>query len=158
MDFMGQSELFNASEYDFTNNYNKRDDPYFEERVQHEIHRMTGLLRFTPDESGVYIAYCAPDYFILPELAEHFTARFGDTPWKIIDEKRGLCLSRQSGEKVKLERTNDCAEKIPDNWEELWRHYHKTINNESRKNIALQRQFMPERYWKYLPELGGERK
>jgi probable DNA metabolism protein len=39
-------------------------------------------------------------------------------------------------------------------WEKLWQHYHKTINNESRNNPNLQRQFMPKRYWKYLTELG----
>jgi probable DNA metabolism protein len=40
-----------------------------------------------------------------------------------------------------------------DEWEELWRHYHRTINNESRKNLHLQRKLMPKRYWKYLPEM-----
>jgi len=128
-------------------------------KVTHEIHRLTGLLRFSPDSDGVYTARCAPDNFILPALADHFTLRFGETPWAIIDEKRGLCLRKSSGsEAVLLSYSSDlpeaAAEKTrTDPWEDLWRLYHKSINNESRKNLQLQRQFMPERYHKYLTEL-----
>jgi len=136
-----------------------------EYKFQHEIHRMMGLLRFTPDENGEFTARCGPDYYILPNLAEYFSARFGDTPWSIIDEKRGLILRRVPGEDAKITSIyvnspecknengtdNKPAEKS-DEWEDLWKHYHKTINNEDRSNPGLQRQFMPKRYWKYLPE------
>ncbi|MCL2374608.1 MAG: DUF4130 domain-containing protein, partial [Treponema sp.] len=40
-------------------------------KVQTEIHRLTGFLRFSPDARGAYVATCEPDYFILPALAEH---------------------------------------------------------------------------------------
>ena len=129
-----------------------------EYKVQHEIHRMMGFLRFTPNEDGEFIAKCAPDHNILPALAEYFTARFGETPWSIIDEKRGLCLRRLPGEQAKMTIIEDkpaanSAEQSTDEWEELWKHYHKTINNEDRDNPKLQRQFLPKRYWKYLPEV-----
>jgi probable DNA metabolism protein len=134
-------------------------------KVQFEIHRMYGILRFFPGSEGEYIARCSPDFLILPGLGGYFTVRFGDTPWVIIDEKRGLILSRL--------RSNSDEEGLPrkteiqildgpplektgyktDEWEDLWRHYHKTINNESRNNPDLQRQLMPKRYWKYLPEV-----
>jgi probable DNA metabolism protein len=128
-------------------------------RVTYEIHRLTGLLRFCPESDGVYTARCAPDNFILPALAEHFTLRFGETPWAIIDEKRGLCLRKANGSEAVLvpsytALTEAATEKAKaDPWEDLWRLYHKSINNESRKNPKLQRQFMPERYQKYITEL-----
>ena len=124
-------------------------------KVQNEIHKMIGLLRFFP-ENDVYISKCAPDHFILPALGEYFSARFGETAWIIIDEKRSLCLNRQYVQDAKILFYEECplaANRTGDEWEELWRHYHKTINNESRKNLSLQRQFMPKRYWKYLNEL-----
>ena len=140
-------------------------------KVQHEIHRMEGLLRFSPGPDGIYTARCEPDHFILPAMAEHFTLRFGDTPWAIIDEKRGLRLFRQAGGEVQLMPASPSAALLPegnsgpdgtcrkstaatkgDPWEELWRLYHRSINNESRKNPGLQRQFLPERYQKYLVE------
>jgi len=128
-------------------------------KVTVEIHRLTGLLRFSPDADGVYIARCSPDYFILPALAEHFTLRFGETPWAIIDEKRSLCLQGGNGAPTKLIPPPQsgppaaAAGKEADSWEELWRLYHRSVNNETRKNPRLQRQFMPERYHKYLPEM-----
>ena len=126
-------------------------------KVWHEINRLTGLLRFQPNEEGVYIAKCEPDHFVLPAFGPHFKERFGDTPWAIIDEKRCLSLLCLEGaEPVMsgltvlncpvLERPSDGK------WEDLWRQYHKTINNESRYNPDLQKSFMPARYWKYLPE------
>ena len=119
---------------------------------------MTGLLRFSPDKKGGYTARFSPDHFILPSLGEYFTERFGETDWAIIDEKRGLCLSRFKEKQASVtaylpDRLFTTGLKSDDDWEELWRHYHKTINNESRKNTCLQRQFMPKRYWKYLPEM-----
>ena len=131
-----------------------RSDPDTEMKIQHEIHRMMGLLRFTPNENGEFIARCGPDYYILPELGVYFTARFGETPWSIIDEKRGLCLRRIPGGEAKIQKYKEApAHNHGDEWEELWKHYHKTINNETRDNPKLQRQFMPKRYWKYLPEI-----
>jgi len=125
-------------------------------KVQYEIHRMMGLLRFSPDKTGMYTAVFTPDYFILAALKQYFTDRFGDTAWAVIDKKRALRLYRLPGECAKLVKQDEInfgntAE--GGGWEDLWRHYHKTINNESRKNLSLQRQFMPVRYWKYLPEM-----
>lgn len=155
-----------------------------EYRIQREIHRMMELLRFSPNKEGVFIARCAPKYDVLPFLKEYFTARFGETAWTIIDEKRRITLSRRCGEEAVISELpteedaffgelsacgsaygevcgDTCGEagstgsdsENSDEWEELWKHYHKTINNESRKNPGLQRQLMPKRYWKYLPEV-----
>jgi len=130
-------------------------------KVWHEIHRLMGLLRFCPDEKGVYTALCEPDHFVLPALGPHFTERFGETPWTIIDNKRRLCLVRATGLECASGETllfstdveNSFSSVKAGEWENLWKHYHKTINNESRYNPALQKRFMPERYRKYLTEL-----
>jgi hypothetical protein len=131
-------------------------------KVQHEVHRMMGLLRFTPDIDGEFTAKCEPDHFILPCLGEYFTSRFGDASWAIIDEKRRLCLRRSFGKPAKIYVLKEIAAEDSavlsgrvqeDEWETLWKHYHRTINNEDRDNPDLQRQFMPKRYWKYLPEM-----
>ena len=131
-------------------------------KVWHEIHRLLGLLRFSTDENGMYIARCEPDHFVLPAFGPHFRERFGETSWVIIDEKRRLCLRRVAQAPFELlPHTASLSTSAADvrnrgkteEWEKIWRHYHRTINNESRNNPRLQRQFMPERYWKYLPEL-----
>jgi probable DNA metabolism protein len=125
------------------------------EKVHLEIHRMMGLLRFSPNEGGIYVAKCAPDTLVIPALGEYFTARFGETGWAVFDEKRGISLRRLPGEQAKILVQDEtfAVDGGGDEWEDLWRHYHKTVNNESRKNPGLQRQLMPKRYWKYLPEM-----
>jgi probable DNA metabolism protein len=125
-------------------------------KVSHEIHRLMGLLRFSPNEDGIYIAHCEPDHFVLPALGPHFKERFGEIPWAIIDEKRRICMRcvSHSLEFCNIDKNPAFLNNPPDSeWENLWRHYHKTINNESRNNPDLQRRFMPKRYWKYLNEL-----
>jgi probable DNA metabolism protein len=155
-------------------------------KAVHEIDRLMGLLRFNPDPQGTYVARCAPDGFVVPALAGHFTLRFGGDPWVIIDEKRGILLMREAGREARLlpaaalsprpglgfqahdpvvpdpvdpdPRDQDPWDQDPrdqDPWEKLWVCYHKAVNNEARKNPGLQRRFMPERYWQYLPELSA---
>jgi len=143
----------------------KKETPVYnssEESVRREAHRIMELLRFTPNADGEFVARCAPDNYVLPALKAYFMARFHDIPWAIIDEKRGMCLRRKQGESAEIIEWNEDPELVPeqvsikktetDEWEELWKHYHKTINNEDRHNPKLQRQLMPQRYWKYLPE------
>jgi probable DNA metabolism protein len=93
-------------------------------------------------------------------LAGHFSIRFGESPWAIIDERRGLALVKGPGAGARLIPLEEAlpGAVVPgrgesgDPWEELWRSYHRIIANESRVNPRLQNQFMPRRYWKYLPE------
>jgi probable DNA metabolism protein len=128
-------------------------------RAGREIDRLKGLLRFTRNREGAFIARCAPDYDILPAFAEHFTARFGETLWAIVDEKRGKVLLRQKGQAARIARFDPnhpwFADK-GDPWEDLWKNYHRAVNNECRNNPGLQKQFMPARYHKYLPEMDSD--
>jgi probable DNA metabolism protein len=141
-------------------------------KVLREFDRLRGLLRFSPEQgpetmhSGEagnpkvrYTARCAPDHFVLPLLADHFFLRFGTTSWAVIDEKRNLVLSGEQGKEPVLRQLTPKEQKSRanpeqgDEWEGLWKNYHRSINNEDRSNPELQKQFMPRRYWKYLPEM-----
>jgi probable DNA metabolism protein len=123
-------------------------------KVTHEIDRLRGFLRFKSDARGRYTARCAPDYGILPALAPHFSRRFGDTPWAVIDDRRGLVLVREEQEPRILAAGGLFGEDAGrgDPWEELWRSYHRTVSIGSRKNPQLQRRFIPLRYRGYLSE------
>jgi probable DNA metabolism protein len=37
-------------------------------------------------------------------------------------------------------------------WQDIWRTYIKKIAITERKNLVVQRNFMPKRFWKYLTE------
>ncbi|MDR0585853.1 MAG: TIGR03915 family putative DNA repair protein [Treponema sp.] len=128
-----------------------------------EFDRLRGLLRFKPEDGGRYTARCSPDHFVLPLLADHFTARFGGVPWAVIDEKRRLILRGGGKDRTEIvagtiTETGESRRETSvdlgglDAWETLWRTFHHAANNEDRNNPALQKQFIPERYRKYLTE------
>jgi hypothetical protein len=126
-------------------------------KVAHELDRLRGFLRFSPDGRGRYLARCSPDYFVLPALAPHFGTRFGDTPWIVVDEKRGLALIGEGRGETRLVPAGEefwDPGGNPGTWEELWRRYHRIISIEGRKNPSLQRRFIPLRYRNYLNEFG----
>ena len=143
-------------------------------KVVREFDRLCGILRFNPETAAMndsesiqkqdrrYTARCAPDHFVLPLLADHFWQRFGKQSWAIIDEKRKLVLFSAKGKRPEMRRLNakETAldnkagpEQNKDEWGSLWKHYFRSINNEERANPQLQKQFLPSRYRKYLPEL-----
>jgi probable DNA metabolism protein len=128
-----------------------------------EFDRLRGILRFKPESGGRYTARCSPDHFVLPLLADHFTDRFGDVPWAVIDEKRRLVLRGGGKDRTEIiagiiteadesRRETSADSRGLDVWETLWRAFHHAANNEERNNPALQKQFLPGRYRKYLTE------
>ena len=150
---MKQPDLFN-DEPDISS----QKIPYSSNKVQREIHNLMGLIRFNPGPKGIWLARCAPALAILPLLEDYFNARFGEDPWAIIDEKRDLALIRLKGREalygdVSLFPVLSGENTASDSWEELWQLYHRSVTIESRKNLKLQKQFIPSRYRKYLPEL-----
>jgi probable DNA metabolism protein len=130
-------------------------------KVRRELHRLLGLLRFAPDAAGVYTAFCEPDHYILDLLVPAFRRRFGAGPFCIVDLRRGVSISVQGGQLIRraLDESGDSppsrTAESGDPSVELWRTYYRATENPSRSNPRLRLQFMPRRYWKYLPEVGG---
>ncbi|NLW02527.1 MAG: DNA metabolism protein [Clostridiaceae bacterium] len=122
-------------------------------RVSKEVHLFLGILRFKKLKNGVFYACYEPDNNITQLITEHFASRLSDQAWIIHDRKRDV-FALHNGEEVVFTTGlsgivhEDCEEE----YEELWRRYFTTIAIESRKNLKLQRSFMPRRYWKHLTE------
>jgi probable DNA metabolism protein len=125
-------------------------------RVSNEIHRFTGLLRFRELADGTLYAPFEPDHNIAAALAPHFARRLRNVRWMIHDRRRGLGVFWDGREFVPavLAREGEDPEvsEREDFFQECWRNYHRCIAVEDRRNPALQRQFMPVRYWRYLTE------
>lgn len=130
-------------------------------KVRRELHRLLGLLRFSPDTAGVYTAFCEPDHDILDLLAPAFRRRFGTAPFCIVDRRRGVSIAVQGGRMVRktLDESGAPPRRSAESGDpsvELWRTYYRATENPSRSNPRLRLQFMPRRYWKYLPEVDGQ--
>ncbi len=126
------------------------------QKVGLEKHRMLGLLRFQLVQTNTYYAAIEPDSNIVELIAPHFATRMANQDWVIHDIKRNLAAIYNQKEWVStpltlqesLELTRE--EKY---YQKLWQQYYAKIAVTSRINPRLQRQCMPQRYWKHLVEI-----
>ncbi len=127
-------------------------------RVSGEAHRYLQFTRFVKasgqeGEPPIYVADIEPLYDILVLIAEHFTKRFADQRFLIRDRARSEALVWDT-QRWQIIELPEYARGIPadSEFETLWRDYFKTIAIPWRVNKKLQRQFIPERYRRYLTE------
>ena len=136
------------------------------QKVCREAQRIHMFTRFQKTVEGSYYASYAPMYDVLPLCIPHFRDRFADQSWIIYDLKRNYgflydlkTVSRVIFDDLKVNTQNGQLhtslladdEKL---FQSLWRQYFKSICIEERRNDKVHRQFLPKRFWKYLPEKG----
>lgn len=136
------------------------------ERVFFEMDRYIGLIRFRILEDGLQYAPFESKHNIIGYLADHFKSRLPNRRWILHDISRNYALywDTASIQNVDIDKTftNHIRQHgdIPQAhlhqdekyYQDLWKTFHKAIAISNRKNPALQAQFMPKRYWKYLIE------
>jgi probable DNA metabolism protein len=135
-----------------------------ERKVMQEAARILQFVRFQETKDGIFFAPIESAYDVLPFVIRHFKDRFADQQWLIYDLKRdyGFFYDLKKAEEVVLsEKSFSTTDgKVDSNFLEedevayqtLWKDYFNSINIKARKNLKLQRQHMPRRYWKFLPE------
>lgn len=136
------------------------------QKVCKEASRVLQFVRFQKTIEGSYYASHAPQYDVLPLCLPHFQDRFADQVWIVYDLKRNygflydlktvsrvvfdeLKVNPQTGQLHASLLAED--EKL---FQQLWRQYYKSICITERKNPKVHRQFLPRRFWKFLPEKG----
>ncbi|MDB5252635.1 MAG: domain often clustered or fused with uracil-DNA glycosylase [Flaviaesturariibacter sp.] len=135
-------------------------------KVWREQHRMEAFVRFQKTADGLFYAIIEPDHDVLPLIAKHFKNRYADQRWLIYDARRRYGLSHEDGGvsfiEVSFAEGSTSARDVAhvydaseDLYQKLWKQYMTSVNIAARKNLRLQVQHMPRRYWKYMPEIGG---
>ncbi len=136
-------------------------------KVKKEAHRIKMFVRLQKTKDGIYFGGIDPLYDILPLVIEHFRSRYADQQWLIYDLKRnyGAFFNKKTVEEVVLspQSVNLHTGKVQENileeddafYQTLWKSYFKHISIGERRNLRLQRQNMPRRFWKYLTEKQG---
>lgn len=134
------------------------------QKVKKEALRMLQFVRFQRTKDGLYFCGIEPRYDVLPLIIKHYQNRFADQKWLIYDLKRsyGIFYDKSRLEEVVLSKRQfniyngqvkqNLLDEGEDFYHKLWRSYFKHITIEERKNLRLQRQHMPKRFWRYLPE------
>jgi len=134
------------------------------QKVKKEAMRMMQFVRFQRTKDGMYFSGIEPMYDVLPLVIDHFQKRFADQQWLLYDLKRnyGAFYDKTKIEEVVLSnseinrKTGQVSQNVLEEgdavYQTLWKSYFKNINIKERKNLKLQRQHMPRRFWQYLTE------
>ena len=134
------------------------------QKVKKEAMRMMQFVRFQRTKDGFYFSGIEPHYDVIPMVVGHFQKRFADQKWLLYDLKRsyGVLYGKDKMEEVEISNKhfNQLNGQVKENileegeefYQKLWKSYFRHMTIPERKNLRLQRQHMPRRFWKYLPE------
>jgi len=122
-------------------------------KVKAESHNIKGFVRFQKAENDLMVAIIEPTYNVVNLLAEHFTKRFPNMQWMIIDAKRETGIHYDGRDVYEISATAAEVPKINDEFTALWKGYYKFATIKERKNPRLQRRCLPVKYWKHLTEI-----
>lgn len=134
------------------------------QRVMKEAMRMIEFIRFQRTRDDIYFAPISPAYDVLPFILKQFKNRFADQFWLIYDLRRdyGFFYNRQTIEEVILTEksfnafngtlTPGLLQEDEVKYKRMWNDYCQSTTIRERLNLKLQKQHMPKRYWKFLPE------
>ncbi|WP_019673820.1 TIGR03915 family putative DNA repair protein [Psychrobacter lutiphocae] len=136
--------------------------------VGREKHRMEAFVRFEHTQQDVYFARIEPDFNVLPLIGSHFQKRYQDQHWAIYDICRGYGIYYDhslavGNQPAPLQTIVDVDQQVIRNpssfhseqekrYQQFWQGYFANINIKERKNLRLHKQYLPQRYWKYLTE------
>ncbi len=136
--------------------------------VGREKHRMEAFVRFEHTVDDIYFARVEPDFNVLPLIGEHFRQRYQDQHWAIYDIRRGFGIYYDKSQSTPtrpaaLQTITDLDDAVLRNpasihseeeqrYQRFWQGYFTNVNIKERKNPRLHKQYLPQRYWKYLSE------
>ncbi len=120
-------------------------------RVELEVHRFKGFIRFSKAENGIYYAKYFPDSDINTMILPHFVSRFKNMPFILHDLNHDV-LSAYCDGKTKTVRQKVDELTIADEFSKLFKTYYDSVFIKERANERLMRTYMPKRYHKYMPE------
>lgn len=132
-------------------------------KVGRERMHVIQFVRFQKAADDIFFAPVSPIYNALPLTLNYFTDRFADQKWLIYDIKRryGYYYNLKTAEEVTLDDdTHLLSGKLSEElmakdeklFQTMWKSYFQALTIKERLNPKLQRQHMPRRFWKFLPE------
>jgi len=135
-----------------------------QKKVGREAQRVLMFVRFQKTVDNIYYASFDPKYNVIPLTVNHFRNRFADQKWVIFDTRRKfgyyydledvreITIGNQKVDLVSGKVNKDVMHVSEKLFQKLWKSYYDTINIKERKNMKVHMQFLPKRFWKFLPE------
>ena len=126
-----------------------------EKKVNAEVHRLKGLIRFSELGNGVLYSPIDPGHDVVEFLANHFSDRFKNEAFIIHDTGRSKALIAYQEKWYISQFTSDQVGALSEDekdYRKLWKHYFENMAIKERINPRCQKNMMPVRYWKNLTE------
>lgn len=135
-----------------------------QKKVGREAQRVIMFVRFQKTVDDIYYASFDPKYNVIPLTIAHFRNRFANQKWVIFDTRRkyGYYYDLNEVREITIgnQKVNNNSGKVAQDvlhineksFQKLWKSYFDTINIKERKNLKVHMQFLPKRFWKFLPE------
>lgn len=129
-----------------------------ERNVKNESHLFREFLRFHETKEGILIARINPRNQVLSYLAEHFSDRFPEENFVILDDVHFMAVFHEKekdwflGKLTEEELSYIWEMRESEEYEDLWKTFFKTIAIEERVNKKCQRNMCPIRYRDYMVE------
>lgn len=136
------------------------------QKVAKEAEQLRQFIRFQETADGLFFAPISPRYNVLSLIVSHFQSRYANQSWIIYDTHRNIGLyydmhsvtevSFSQEDMLELTKGKLNDEQLSEDealFQEMWKEYFKSTTIKERINLKLQRQHMPQRYWKYLTEM-----
>lgn len=127
-----------------------------EKKINNEKERMLQFVRFSETKDGILYAEITPDHDVLELIGEHFSKRYRNEAFIIMDRNRNKGMFSQNGSwyigKFELKEKPEMAEEEYE-YRKLWKNYFENIAIKERKNTKCQTSHMPRRYQKNLTEI-----
>lgn len=123
-------------------------------KVTGETHRLKGFLRFMESAGGALYAPYSPDNDVTELLMPHFAERLKSERFVIHDLKRKIA-GIYNGHEWIITTAGEAEIYLSEYeraFETLWKKYYKAVNVKERPHEKQMKNYMPVRYWKYLPE------
>lgn len=130
--------------------------------VSNEQHVLLGFVRFAQMKQGILLGSICPKNDVLVLLAPHFSERLSGENWILYDEGRekavlhsadnGWIVVRLDSEQWKEQFSHQTDE---EEFQELWKSFHRSISIKERENPVCQRTHLPVRYRSYMTEFQG---
>jgi len=124
--------------------------------VVQESHKILGLLRFKKISKNLLYAKYSPTHNITSLLCPHFVDRLNNFNFIIHDDsrdvyaiynKKNIIITKYTT--TKFVNAND----IEDEYNAFFKIYYEHIAIKERKNLKLQINLMPKKYWHFISEL-----
>lgn len=125
--------------------------------VGNEAHFFREFVRFH-DTGATLISRINPKNQVLPIIAYHFSDRFPEENFIILDENHGMGLFHEQGKQWYLAPLDRemldiiWNKRRPEEYEQLWKSFFKTIAIKERENYKCQRNMCALRYRDYMIE------